>query len=501
MTVLDDYDIKKINYSVDVLFLVICGALVCFMQAGSMLIEVGSVRNGNMIKVLSTNTIDACIGAFMYWMFGHAFAYGTGSKLIGWDVLLAKGNDMGHPDFSTRPYDGSGWAFFFLQFGFVITVLAIVSGSVAERVRHFTYFFNVTIISAFVYPVVVHWIWSDSGWASTALKEKERLFGVGAIDFAGCAVVHIVGGIYGFLGTFFLGPRIGRFDGHGKPLKVQIQSPTFVTAGALMLWFGWYGFNCGKVLGMEGALADVAGKSAATTTLAAGAGGLTCTLLAKIIEGNVDIFRTNNGILAGLVSITAGCAVVQVEAAVLIGIIGGIIQFLLSRALVKWHIDDVVDASPVHFFCGMWGIIAAGLFAETNNVSLMYDTESCGLFYGCGNGWNQLAANVVFMLAVIAWAGTMAFIFYGLTSYVRVLRVDANDECSGLHQTIEFVNGNVCFDSQANALKWSLLGRLFESYATPEDTWRKGEDQDDVFDIDKESVGSDIEDHADEFKM
>jgi len=471
--------IEEINYSVDILFVVLCGALVVFMQGGFVLVEVGSVRNINRItnQVLSTNTLDTCIGTIMYWFIGHSFAYGSGAQFIGWNEPLARENNKGNPRFLTRPYDGYGWVFFFFQLGFVNTVLAIISGAVAERVQQTMHFINISIVALFVYPVAAHWIWSGTGWASPGLAEENRLFGVGAIDFAGCAVVHMVGGIYGFVGTFFIGPRVGRFDEHGKPSKVQSQSLTLSTLGVLILWFGWYGFNCGSVLGIEGAYADVVGKSAITTTLSAGAGGVTTAILSRFTEGQISINAINNGILAGLVSITSGCAVVQVWSAFLIGIIGGAIEFFSAKALVKMHIDDVVDASPVHLCCGMWGVISAALFAETNNVSLMYDTGSCGLFYGCGKGWAQLGANVVFMLAVIAWAGAMSFIFYGFTSYMRILRVDANLECEGLHDhNVDYVNGKVRYENQVNALKWSLLGRLFESYAVPRDMSKEVED-------------------------
>ncbi|XP_063693862.1 uncharacterized protein LOC134825564 [Bolinopsis microptera] len=443
-------------YSMDVFWLIICAGLVFLMQAGFALVEVGSVRIKNTKNILIKNMLDACIGALSFWLIGYAFAFGENNSFIGADGFALKTLDIPQEETPDRLYQGNNYAFFFFQWAFAATAATIVSGAVAERCQVIAYFIYSFMLTIFVYPVVVHWGWSGNGWASAFIKPEDRLFGVGVIDFAGSTVVHMVGGLTALIGAIFLGPRTGKYRG-GEVQVMVFQSSTFQTLGTLILWFGWYGFNCGSTITIAGAASDVAGKVAVTTTISAASAGVTSTIMGVIFEGHINIGRTNNGILAGLVSITAGCSVVDVELAFVVGIIGGIIYFSSSQLLVFLRIDDVVDASPVHFFCGMWGTIAAGLFAEPDNVKMAYGTGSCGLFYKCnGNGGKQLGANLVFILAVSAWVGLFAFIIFGLLSLMKLLRVSEETEKMGLDIK---EHGGAAYEMNARRSVWDSFSK------------------------------------------
>ncbi|KAL5246906.1 hypothetical protein ACHWQZ_G018946 [Mnemiopsis leidyi] len=424
--------VSDTDYSVDTFYLIVCAGMVFLMQAGFALVEVGSVRMKNTKNILIKNMLDACIGALSFWLIGYAFAFGENNRFIGAEGFALKTLDTQQEGSPDKLYQGQTYAFFIFQWAFAATAATIVSGAVAERCRVTAYFVYSFMLTVFVYPVVVHWGWSGTGWASAFVEPHERLFGVGVIDFAGSTVVHMVGGLTALVGATFLGPRQGKYVG-GKVQNMVFQSSTFQTIGTLILWFGWYGFNCGSTLTVAGTASDVAGKVAVTTTISATTAGVTATILGFIFEGHISIARVNNGILAGLVSITAGCSVIDVELAFLTGIIGGIIYFASAQLLVYIRVDDVVEASPVHFFCGIWGTMAAGLFAKPENVEMSYGTGSCGLFYKCnGNGGKQFGANMVFIIAVTAWVGVFAVLIFGILSLLKILRVSEETEKMGL---------------------------------------------------------------------
>ncbi|XP_063676983.1 uncharacterized protein LOC134813224 [Bolinopsis microptera] len=341
-------DTASTAYSMDTVWVIICAGMVFLMQMGFALVEVGTVRIKNTKNILVKNMLDACIGALSFWLIGYALAFGdTTSGFIGTNGFALKTLDMRRGgEFNDRPYQGKKYAIFLFQWAFAATAATIVSGAVAERCKVIAYFVYSFVLTVFVYPVVVHWGWSDNGWASAFAPKEDRLFGVGVIDFAGSSVVHMVGGLTALIGAIFLGPRYGKFV-EGKAQTMVFQSSTFQTLGTLVLWFGWYGFNCGSTLTIAGAASDVAGKVAVTTTIGAASAGVTATVIGFIFEGHISIGRTNNGILAGLVSITAGCSVVDVEMAFLIGVIGAIVYYSASKLLTCLHIDDVVDASQI----------------------------------------------------------------------------------------------------------------------------------------------------------
>lgn len=422
------------NESMDTAWIIFSATLVFLMQAGFTLLEVGSVRIKNTKNILVKNIMDACCAGIVFYLIGYAFALGDGNAFIGWKGFAMQGGFMKDFDVpaSGVEYNGHSYAMWVFQFAFAATASTIVSGAVAERTNLVAYFVYTFALTAFVYPVVVHWGWSSTGWAS-AFKGENLLFDVGVIDFAGSTVVHMVGGASALIGAICLGPRQGRFGKDKKDLHKQ--NTVFQVLGTMLLWFGWYGFNSGSTLGISGGLADVAGKTAATTTIAAAASGLLVIIVGRFAEGHFDPALCCNGILAGLVSITAGCSVIEPELAFVTGLIGGLIYYGASRMLIKMKIDDVVDASPVHLFCGAWGTLAAGLFANPKNYSAAYGATSCGLVYsaGCeGTGGKQLAANLVFILAVIGWVTVTVGPLFVLLRVTGLLRVNTEDEITGL---------------------------------------------------------------------
>lgn len=433
--------VGPIDYSSDTMWLIICASMVFFMQCGFTLLEVGSVSIKNTKNILIKNVLDACFGCVAFYLVGYAFALGDGNGFIGTTGFVLKKGFHEKTVVGGNVYGFSNaYSMFFFQWAFAATAATIVSGAVAERCKVTAYFAYSIALTSFVYPVVVHWGWSSSGWASAFMDTeggtKKKLLDVGVIDFAGSTVVHTVGGVVAVVGAAFLGPRRGRFNDKGTKLKQQ--NATFQTIGALILWFGWYGFNCGSTLGVSNNLSIVAGKTAATTTISAATGGVTAILLGFITtKGTLDIGHANNGILAGLVSITANCSVVEPEFAFLIGIIGGFIYFGSAKLLELIGIDDVVNASPVHLFCGIWGTVAAGLFAHPDNVREAYGEvapgkTSCGLFYKCdGYGSKQFFANLIFIIAVLAWTTFWAIVIFGLLRLFGSLRVTEQHEIKG----------------------------------------------------------------------
>ena len=394
----------------DCFWLMFGGCLVFFMQAGFALLEAGSIRAKNTKNILIKNSLDACLGAILWWFCGYSFAFGvqgdSPNKFIG-------GKDF----FSAldKPASTTYYAFWFFQWAFAATAATIVSGAVAERCTLTAYAAYTCFLTAFVYPVVVHWTWSSEGWLT------DGDIGPGLLDFAGSGVVHMTGGGAALMGAYFLGPRIGKFEADGTPVDIPGHSSSLQCLGTFILWFGWYGFNCCST----GAWGDMvtATKVAVTTTLAAAAGGISA-LGCEVVAGkNADLPPILNGILAGLVSITAGCNVVEPWAAFVLGLIGGVVYTISCKLLIKMQIDDPLSASPVHFFCGAWGVIGTGLFATKANN---------GLLAGGATGGKQLGIQFLGVLAIGAWTCILSGLLFIALKATGKLRVDPETEEKGM---------------------------------------------------------------------
>ena len=329
---------------------------------------------------------------------------------------------------------------------FAAAAATIVSGAVAERAQLGAYLIYSTVITGLIYPVVVHWVWDGNGWASafnTNKGDDGPLLG-GQIDFAGSGVVHMTGGVAALVGAAVIGPRMGRFDGGGrtgKPVAIPGHSSVLQVLGTFILWLGWYGFNPGSTLGISPAgYAQAAARSVVTTTLSAATGGLTVVTLDKLLGSKTwDVSAVCNGILGGLVSITAGCSAVYPWAAVLIGFLGGFVYFGASNLVLKvLKVDDPLDAFAVHGACGFWGCLATSLLAApayAYHGTLEDAPGDCkggggvGLFYGEGC---LIGVTFATLVAEIAWVGGMSFLMFFALKMAGLLRVPPEVEEAGM---------------------------------------------------------------------
>jgi len=406
------------------------------MQAGFSLLEAGSVSQKNLTNILFKNIMDACISSICFWFIGYGIAFGkTYQGVVGSsnfflsDIKNGVGGAAGD----------DGWAKWFFQWAFAGTSTTIVSGCVAERTRFEAYLLFAGAISTVIYPVVVHWVWGEgflSAWGAYPDDEgnaRPLLTGTaksnGMLDFAGSGVVHMVGGFCGLIGAILVGPRRFRFDAvTGIPAEAPPGDPMLLCLGTLILWFGWYAFNCGSTLALSGNAANVAGKAALSTTISATTACMLATSLARIFDKYFNISVAVNGVLCGLVSITAACAFTDPWMAFIIGGIGAVIFFFSRSALLKLGIDDPLDAFPVHGACGLWGVVAAGIFCTDANVQYAgYPNVN----NACSSG-EQFGVQLIGASSILLWTTiTAGFCFWVLRKTIGI-RVSASVEEDGL---------------------------------------------------------------------
>lgn len=422
-------DVTGLSDGVNAGYLILSGALVFVMHAGFAMLCAGAIRSKNTMNILLQTILDACVSAIAFYTVGFAFAYGSGNNPNGFigDALFGLSNYSSH---ST----GSGigkWQDWFFQWAFAATATTIPAGCVAERFNFNAYLGYSLFISAWIYPVVVHWIWSGTGWLS--YLNAEPLIRSGMIDFAGSGVVHMTGGFSGLMGCILVGPRLGRFDSNGKPVDMPGHSATLVVLGTVLLWFGWYGFNPGSVLIIGTSnTATVAARAAVTTTLCGASGGLTSLALSFIRHKAWDLISVCNGVLVGFVSITASANVVEPWAAICSGIVGACIFELVCWLFLKLQIDDPLSAAPMHGFCGIWGVIFPGLLANKNYVAEAYGRDGpYGLFYP-GGGARLLVCQITGIACILAWVCGQMFIFFFIFKLLKMLRISAEEEQAGL---------------------------------------------------------------------
>lgn len=394
-------DQATIVAAIDNVWVVMAGALVFLMQAGFALVEAGFTRAKNTANIAMKNFMDFSVGALVYWAIGFGLAYG-GSTIGG---FVAYGG-IGDAFFLTDTAQSTSW---FFQVVFAGTAATIVSGAMAERTKFSSYLMYTVFITGLIYPVVSHWAWGGGFLAD-----------LGYIDFAGSGVVHLVGGTAALAGVLAIGARIGKYDANGKAQSIPGHSLLFATLGTFLLWFGWYGFNGGSTLAAVGA--DFS-SVIVTTTLAAAAGGSAAmfTAWAYPVYGRPDPGLTLNGCLAGLVAITAGCAAVNNVFAVLIGGVAGVMVVFAVVIIDRMKIDDPVGAISVHGVAGVWGLLAVGLFDTVDGSGLLV-----------GGGIDQLVAQAIGIVAIIAWTFVTSSIVFWTIKLTVGLRVPAADEIAGL---------------------------------------------------------------------
>lgn len=422
-----EQQLQQLADDADTFWLLFGSVLVFFMQTGFTMLEVGNVQHKNSKNIMVKNVFDAALGAIIFWLVGYGIAYGEDD-----------GEFVGTTFYALKDFDDyASWLF---QWTFSATAVTIVSGAVAERITFEAYFMYAVTLCALVYPFVVHWCWGDGFMSAFRSDEKdELLFGCGVIDFAGSGVVHMTGGIAAIVGVLLLGPRLGRYT-EGSSFKLPQYAPIFQCLGTLILFVGWFGFNGVSTLQISGGSSAVAAKAMCTTAIAGAASCITAVAIGRFHLGYIDFGLANNGLLGGLVAITASCATVQMEGALCIGVIAALFFYNASHLLQRLHIDDVVEAFPVHGACGLWGVLAAGLFTTEDNYRRAYASvysdngdraEHCaGVFYG--GGGSQLAANIVQCLVLIAWVGVISLIVFGAALAMGKLRIKSEKENYGL---------------------------------------------------------------------
>jgi ammonium transporter, Amt family len=394
-------DLAGLTTGLNTFWVLIAGALVFFMQAGFALVEAGLTQSKNTTNILFKNLMDFAIGTLGFWIIGYGIMFGSGNSFFGSFELFSTtdhGSALGIPNL----------AFFFFQLVFAATAATIVSGAMAERTKFVSYLVYSAVITLIIYPISGHWIWGG-GW----LSQLSTPF----VDFAGSTVVHSVGGWLALAGALVLGPRLGKYK-NGKINAIPGHSITLAALGVFILWLGWFGFNPGSTLGLGDP--ELVAHIFVTTNGAAAAGAVATLITTWIKYGKPGLSMTLNGVLAGLVAITAGCHAVSPGAAIIIGAIAGVLVVFAVEFFDKVaKIDDPVGAISVHGVCGAFGTLAVGLFA----------TEG-GLFNG--GGFALLGSQAIGVVSVAAWALGVGLILFLTLKYTIGLRVSKKEEENGL---------------------------------------------------------------------
>ncbi|HYW19119.1 MAG TPA: ammonium transporter [Nodularia sp. (in: cyanobacteria)] len=416
----------ELQIALDTLWVAIAAFLVFFMNAGFAMLETGFCRQKNAVNVLSKNLIVFALASIAFWAIGFGIMFGDGNDFFGTSGFFLSGadnsplkNDAYQGVFSALKWAGVPLAAKFLfQLVFAGTAATIVSGAVAERIKFVDFLIFSLLLVGIAYPITGHWIWGG-GWLSQ----------FGFWDFAGCTAIHSVGGWAALMGAAFLGPRIGKYQ-DDQVVAIPGHNMSIATLGCLILWLGWFGFNPGSTMAADGnAIAHIA----VTTNMAASAGAVAATGTAWIYLGKPDLSMIINGVLAGLVSITASCAFVSIPASLIIGFIGGVLVVFAVTLFDKIRIDDPVGATSVHLVCGIWGTVAVGLWSAGPGVYSWYGEgagPTAGLFAGGGLG--QLFIQLVGILSVGGITVVLSSIFWLLLKATLGIRVSREEELEGL---------------------------------------------------------------------
>lgn len=391
-------------YAIDNMFLMFCAVLVLFMQAGFALVESGFNSAKNTVNILFKNMMDLCIGMILYFIIGYGLMYpgdgGNGWFAFGQFGIGGIGAGAAEAGALAPQVD---WLF---QVAFAATAATIVSGAVAGRLKFSAYLVYSAVLTAFIYPISGYWKWGG-GW----LNE------LGFYDFAGSLVVHACGGFAALAGAIVLGPRIGRFAKDGKPKAMPGHNLPIAALGVFILLIGWFGFNPGSQLAIVGkGNTDAVMLIAVNTLLAAGAGGFLAMITTWVMHKKPDLTMAANGMLAGLVGITANCDSVTNVSAILIGAIAGVIVVMGVKLLDKLRIDDPVGAFPVHGLCGIWGGIATWIFSSADMPG----------------GKHEMLPQIIGSIAIPIWAFVTMFILFFILKKIGMLRVSREEELRGL---------------------------------------------------------------------
>lgn len=416
---------NEVGISLDTVWMLLAAILVFWMQPGFALCEAGFTRSKNTANILFKNFVDFMLGSVLFFFVGFGFMFGSdGAGFIGapnWGDLSFYKSDL--------PVEG----FLMFETVFCATSATIVSGAMAERTKFSMYIVYSFFISLIIYPVEGHWTWGG-GWLCNDAAESFMMTTFGHVfhDFAGSAIVHSVGGVLALIGAIALGPRRGKYDANGKSRAIPGHSLILAALGVFILWMGWFGFNPGSQLAATGEVNRIAISHVfLTTNLAAACGGIATMFVTWMKYGKPSFSLTLNGVLAGLVGITAGCDAVDAWGAIIIGLVcGTVLVYAIEFIDRKLHIDDPVGASSVHGICGILGTLMTGLFSVSE-----------GLFYG--HGWGFLGAEAFGILIIDLWAAVTGVILFYSIKKIHGLRVSARIEDEGLDI---YEHGETCYN-------------------------------------------------------
>ncbi len=396
----------ELTHAIDTVWVAICAALIFQMEGGFALLEAGFVRSKNAVSIIAKVMIDILFGGVAFYLVGFGIAYGKSNGYWAFDFGISK-EDLG------LGLTISNSLFWFIQMGFAVAAISIVSGGVAERMKMWSYAVFVTIFCAVMYPLAAHWVWNPGGWLAVQ----------GFNDFAGSAAVHAMGGFAALAGAIVLGPRIGKYNEDGSINAIPGHNLTLSAVGAFMLWFGWFGFNPGSTLGAVGKW-ELIGSVATNTFLASAAGGISTICYTFLRYKKVDITMVINGVLAGLVAITAGCNVVSPNSALIIGLVAGTLVDMAVVIVDNLKIDDPVGAIAVHGINGFFGTIAVGLFSEKNGLFVTGETS-------------QLVIQFIGVAVISVFSFVLTYTIFKILKATMGIRLSHKAESAGI-DAVEF---------------------------------------------------------------
>ena len=405
---------SDIEFALNTMYLLFSGALVMWMAAGFTMLEAGLVRSKNVSEIVTKNIGLYSIACVMYLVCGFYIMYPGDSAVSAYipDFSLKYlGLTMGGQDKSYGSYAEA--SDFFFQVVFVATAMSIVSGAIAERMKLIPFFLFTIILTGFIYPVQGYWKWGG-GFLDQA----------GYADFAGSGVVHLCGATAALAAVLIVGPRMGKYTSDGKSKAIPGSNIPMASLGGLILWLGWFGFNPGSELAADGYVMSVA----VNTLIAAAAGGAVSAIVVVMKTGKPDVGMVGNGVLGGLVGITAGCGAFNTFGSLITGAVAGSLVVFSVLFIEKKGIDDPVGAVSVHGTCGIWGVLSIGLFARYDDAFLGRD--DAGLFYG--GGLDQLWVQFLMVLIIITWTAITAGIAFKIIKKTTGLRVSPEEEAAGL---------------------------------------------------------------------
>ena len=390
--------------TVNNVWMMVCTALVFFMHLGFSFLEIGLTRQKNTINILFKNFFVITAGLIIYCLIGFNLMYPGEWIIEGVIGTIVPGLDSVAASDLTYNEGYTYWTDFLFQGMFAATAATIISGAVAERIKINSFILIAILYVTIVYPIVGSWQWGG-GFFSTFISDE-----LGFYDFAGSTLVHSVGGWGALVVIYFLGARKGKFDENGNPKAITGSNIPLSAAGVLILWLGWFGFNGGSVLSADPALTSL---TLVTTCLAAAAGGIGAAVFSRFLYKNLDLTMFMNGVLGGLVGITAGADQMLPTSAIFIGLVAGIIVVLSVAFLDKCKLDDPVGAIPVHLFCGIWGTLAVGLVGEMA-------------------GFDQFMVQLACVGITGLFCVTFGTLITLLVKSIAGLRVDEKEEVQGL---------------------------------------------------------------------